>query len=407
MLIVSDAVSAPSGLARITRDLASRIHANLSDVYRVATAGYAACGSARFPWMQYNLEGMKDWVIPSLPEICNDHFQGERGIVWFIWDLARVSWFSQWREFPEMFNSCPDLALWLANANIEKWIYAPIDAESVGGKLSFPLAKAAVGFDRIIAYGRWAADVVFKAIGEREAGRVHLSFIPHGIDGEIFTEMPRSASRRMFFQRTGAGPLLGGKPEPIQKDELLIGIVGTNTPRKDWSIGIEAVAKIAQLRPVRLWIHTDVYERHWSIPTLLVDHRILDKAVVSTGVLSDEDLATAYSACDVTLGIGLGEGFGYPIFESMFCGTPCVHGDYGGAPEWMGGNTLLVPPDGHFYEGMYAFKRPVFNIDNWVDKVIEIAGKRTNRPGELEWKELWPHWEAYLRKAAQTNVPGE
>ena len=44
LLMVSDAVTAPSGLARITRELAERIHVNLSDVIDVATCGYGGVG---------------------------------------------------------------------------------------------------------------------------------------------------------------------------------------------------------------------------------------------------------------------------------------------------------------------------------------------------------------------------
>lgn len=407
LLIVSDGVAAPTGLARITRDLTSRIHTHLSDVYRVATAGHASCGSSRFPWMQYSLEGMKDWVLPSLPEICEDHFRGENGIIWFIWDLGRLGWFSQSESFPEPLDPYPGLHNWLRNLRAEKWVYAPIDAECPGGRLSFPLAKVTVGFNRIFTYGTWSASLIVNSLGMVEAAKRNLTYAPHGIDTEIFCEMPRMAARKMFFNRTGAVPLRKGNIEPIEpigKDELLIGIVATNQPRKDWALGIEAVAKIAEKRPVRLWIHTDKLERagSWSIPTLLVDFRLLDKVAVSMGYLSDEVMAEAYSACDVTLGIGSGEGFGYPIFESMFCGTPCVHGNYGGAPEWMGGDTLLVEPAAYRYESVYGFKRPVFRAEDWVAKIEEVSDKRTNYPSELDWNYLWPKWwEPLLRQAAQ------
>ena len=69
LLILSDAVSSSTGLGRIARDLAVRVHENLGDVYRLGTVGYGAPGSAKFPWPQYCLEGMDSWVCPTLPDI--------------------------------------------------------------------------------------------------------------------------------------------------------------------------------------------------------------------------------------------------------------------------------------------------------------------------------------------------
>lgn len=410
LLIVSDAVSAPTGLARITRDLTTRIYAHMSDLFDVATAGYGACGSTKFPWMQYHLEGMtSDWVLPSLPEICADHFKGRQGIIWFIWDLGRLGWFARPDNFRDPLRPFPELQRWLHTLNAQKWLYTPIDAESPGGRLSYPLAQAALGFNRLFCYGRWAAENIINGIGPEHAAGRGLTALPHGIDSDIFTEMPRSAARKMFFNRTGAQPLFK-EADPIQHDELLIGIVATNQPRKDWALGIEVAAKLKEKRPVRLWIHTDSLEKYWSIPTLLVDFGFInpnlqagdpDRTIVSLGYMTDERMAEAYSACDVTLGIGSGEGFGYPIFESIFCGTPCIHGNYGGAPEYMGGDTLLVEPVGYRYESAYGLKRPVFNADDWAAKVEMAAGKRINHPEELDWEKLWPHWETALRKAVE------
>ena len=49
ILIFSDAVSAPTGLARITRDIASRLHEHMGDVFDVATIGYGGSSSSKFP----------------------------------------------------------------------------------------------------------------------------------------------------------------------------------------------------------------------------------------------------------------------------------------------------------------------------------------------------------------------
>ena len=82
LLIVTDGISGPSGLARIGRYIATKTHENLSDVYRLGVAGYGGVGSRKFPFPQYHLEGVQsDWVLPSLPEIVQDFAGDERCIV--------------------------------------------------------------------------------------------------------------------------------------------------------------------------------------------------------------------------------------------------------------------------------------------------------------------------------------
>jgi glycosyltransferase involved in cell wall biosynthesis len=410
LLIIGDAVSSNSGLGRIGRDLATRIHEHLSDVYRVATFGSGGVGSCKLPFTQFSMENMRDWVLPSLPDVVNDFFGEERGIILFIWDLSRVSWFSQPQAFAELTNSFPGLQRWLSKQNYEKWIYCPIDASGPNDRLTFPLMKTLLGFDRILAYGSFGEGVIRRTIGDEQSDKRHLTNLPHGIDGEVFCPLPRNLCRKAFFQRTGAMQIVGDAL-PLQKDEVLIGIVATNQHRKDWALGLQTVSILSRTHKIRLWIHTDEMERYWSITALLIDYALIDKTVVSLGVISDEHMGAAYSACDFTLGIGP-EGFGYCIHESLFCGTPCLHGDYGGAPEWILGHVqgvvtrhddepLLVKPWAYRFEGVYASERPVFSPQDWAKKASELIGKRTNRNGEIDWVNLWPRWKAYLREAAK------
>ena len=88
--------------------------------------------------------------------------------------------------------------------------------------------------------------------------------------------------------------------------------MATNQTRKNWQLGI-ATARILLDRghDVRLWCHTDVLDRYWSIPNLIVDYGLQNRVAVTTQRFTDAQLASMYSACDVTLGIAP-EGFGLP-----------------------------------------------------------------------------------------------
>jgi glycosyltransferase involved in cell wall biosynthesis len=411
LLIISDAVAASTGLARVARDLAVRINTNLSDVYRIATAGFGSAGSSKFPWHQYFLEGVSDWVIPTIREIIEDFAGDEKCIVLFIWDASRLGWFSQPdRIGSESLAKFPGLKEWLRTANIERWTYSPIDASGPNDRLSFPLGLTLAGFDRILAYGDFGEGVIRRTLGEDESNKRHLTWLPHGIDTSVFYPRDRSASRLFFLENTKAQTILSmfGVPgvvtSPLEEDEVLIGAVATNQQRKDWTLAIETCAILSRDRKIRLWIHTDSLERAWSLPNLLIDYGLIDRTVISLGQITDENLAMAYSACDITLGPGA-EGFGFPLAESLACGTPLVTGSYAGAndfvPKWY-----LVDPIGFRYEGSYSCKRPVYNANDWANRADSLLSRpwlrsETSLPDRIDWNVNWIAWEKYLREAAK------
>lgn len=395
VLIVGDAVSSGTGLGRIAGEVATRADANLKDVCRIATFGYGGPGSRRFKFPQYHIEGMDNFVLPTLPEVWKDWAGNEPGVILFIWDAGRLGWFSR----PNMMCEIEPLKQFLTSAKIERWIYNPVDAEGPHDKLSYPLVQSLLGFDRILAYGQWGEDIIRRSLGDQFSRERDLDSIPHGIDPEVFYPRDRSEARKTFMALTGSGNLRGTLPPPIQDDEILIGTVATNQSRKDWGLWAE-ICELFHDRhfpKVRFWVHTDRGENNWSIAALLVDFGLADSTVISLGHLSDEEMAQAYSACDLTLGIGAGEGFGYPIAESLFCGTPCIHGKYAGAVDFMD-EDLLVNPARRHLESAYNYYRPIFDAKDWVDRMEYLLGKRVNSPSSLDWSNVWPRFDAWFRR---------
>jgi glycosyltransferase involved in cell wall biosynthesis len=392
ILLISDSPTSGTGLGRITCDLATRIHKHLPE-FRVGTMGYGGPISRKLGFPQYPMD-MKDWVLFNLPEVWEDFAGEERGILMTIWDASRLLWFSR----PENCTD-PRLRKFLTDGNFERWGYFPMDATGPDDRLTAILGHIMNGYDRVLGYSKWAYDILKNTLEPKE---LDLDWRPHGLDTSVFYPRHHRAARNGFGERIRARTSKG-KWMVIPSDTLFIGIVATNQMRKDYGLGIQIAAQLAEERKVILWIHTDVLERHWSIPALIKDFNFHhDNCVVTMVQFTDDQMAWNYSACDVTLGIGLGEGFGYPIFESLACGTPCIHGNYGGAPEHMK-EEMVVEPYFSRLEGCYNCIRPVYDPNEWV-RQIKMLPKRSGEsllPSHLDWENLWPSWAEWFLKGLE------
>lgn len=391
ILIVGDAPSAQSGLGRIVRDLAVRLHENCSDVYRVGTYGYGGPGSRELAFPQYHVTEMKDWYLPGLQDVWEDFAgQYQPGVIFTIWDLSRLLWFTRPEHCTE-----PRMRRWLEQKLFKRWGYLPIDAYGPHKRLSVMQRECLAGFDSIVSYSKWSEAMTRETLGEDEMARVGAGAIPHGIDTKVFNRKDRAKSRRVFHEN------MGFKGPEIEDGHVLVGIVATNQARKDYGLAMQVCAELAKTMPVRVFIQTDVLERFWSIPALLHDFGLLPNAIVNCGIITDEMMAHIYTACDVTLGVGLGEGYGYSTFESLACGTPHVTGSYGGHAEHMDAK-LLIEPIAYRYEGLYNCRRPVYNPIQWANAVKKALGSTVALPKELAWPNLWPVWEKWFRAQHQS-----
>lgn len=383
LLFLSDSVSGTSGLGRITRDLARRVHDNLADVFRVATVGYGGPGSSKNPWPEYHLHAIDNWLVPELPEIYDDWAQGREGIVMCVWDASRLYWLGTPQKCPN-----PHLRRFAERKDVKKWIYGAIDAEGPFGKLPALIAETYMGFDRVIDYSAFSSKITG-----------HPTWLPHGIDTNVFKPQSMHEARAAVAK----GGFIG-----LNDKSLLIGVVATNQARKNWQLAF-ATARVLLDRghDVRVWCHTDVIDRYWSLSNLIVDYGLMGRVAVTTQRFTDENLAGMYAACNITLGIGP-EGFGYPIAESLACGVPCIVGSYGAQAEFTP-ETMQLEPENYYYEGAFCSKRPIHNPFDWADKVEQWALYRIQTapasllPECVNWNgsTLWPAWESWFRKGIE------
>jgi glycosyltransferase involved in cell wall biosynthesis len=385
----SDHPAAFSGLARIHRDLATRIY--MDKDFRIATLGYGSPGSSKLPFQQYSWAQRPDFIPTELPYIWKD-FCPDGGVLFTIGDIQRFlpladgkfnpdEKFRQWMEHIRAFKK------------LELWGYFPIDACSVGGKLGPQLGHTLSCYDRVIVPSVWAQEVVKKTLPN-----MNCDVLPHGIDTSVFKPYDRKIAQDNLGSVFDSAIQWPRQMIEVPDEAVWIGIVATNQPRKDWALGIQTVAELAKKRPVFLWAHTDTLKRDygWSILELISDFGLLGSSMVTMGNLPDRSMALAYSACDVTLGIGLGEGFGYPIAESLACGVPCIHGNYAAAKEWLP-LDMKVEPIAWRMEGPLSMIRPVMHRADFARAVEANIGVSATLPAALDWNNLWPRWAEWLK----------
>lgn len=380
ILIVGDSPDAPSGLARIGRDVAN-ILVDIPGV-EVAYAGFWGIGDPDQPFKQYTLGPYIDDLSTKSLGVAIQRFRPD--ILFTIYDPARLLPLVH----PEVMPGTPETQAFRDAFSSGRrpllWGYFPIDAIGVRPNegLTGILREVLSGFERVLAYGPFGAKVIGATIG-REVG-----WIPHGIDTEVFS--PRRPDRSIL-QR---GDL------KVTPEDHLIGVVATNQPRKDWGTVFKVLSMLGP--EWKLWAHTDRQIGVWSFPALAEDLEVQDQ-VFMTDALNDEQLATLYSSCDITFGPGLGEGFGYPLVESMACGTPCVHVNYAGGADLLP-RDLLVDPIGFRTEGAYCVERPVLSAYKVLDRILvtyldpkESATWRSH-VARYSWPRVAPKWISWFKR---------
>lgn len=120
--------------------------------------------------------------------------------------------------------------------------------------------------------------------------------------------------------------------------------VGTVQPRKNYSRVIQALASLGTAwEDVQIviaggkgWLEDEMYR------TIKQTH--MEPRVKLIGFVDDADLPALYSQAACTLVVSLYEGFGFPVLESMACGTPVIAANVSSLPEVAGEAAVLVDP---------------------------------------------------------------
>lgn len=364
---LGDAPSLKSGLGRITRDL-SALTAQLPE-YRVACIGRGGIYSSQIGLPQYLFPESHGFGNDTLMEYVDADFaHGKPLIVCAIWDPARLLWLSRGEWYRKNQH------------RVRLWAYVPVDSASINGRLMRSEIAALEPFERVLAYGEFGARVLSASLGRE------IDWLPHGMSTDVFQPRDRQAAR----------VALG-----MSVRDKVVGCVMTNQIRKDWNC---AIAALAMLPGWKMWAHVDVLERHWSLLNLIEEYGVADRIKVTlSGELNDTELSYHYSACDVSI-LPSAEGYGYPIAESLACGTPVIHTKYGGG-VWDEMPVVYVPPNNLRIEGLFNSARPVLDPNGWADAItgnLPIAEECRAAVAHLDWKLLWPgRWKKWIMAGVQ------
>ena len=296
ILIISDSPNGSTGLGMITGQIASLAQKHVSDVCEVAVAGYGDRGENKQPFTVYPFTASANWEIPELPWIWK-RFAGDRkGIILTVQNIA---WLPS-LTYPERLP-IGELSNFLMSGKVKIWSYVPIDSVCLNERLSGYEEKILQKLDRILAYTKFGSDAIDRTLGNDLGTTPH---IPHGTDEKIFYPRSRKEARATLVSRIGRG---NGE---VSEDIILIGIFATNTPRKDWPLGIEVCGRLAEKGyNIGLLIHTDRMHGNWNLKELCHGFGLKGRVIESTRPLDREEMPWLYAACDVTLGIG-SEGWG-------------------------------------------------------------------------------------------------
>lgn len=130
----------------------------------------------------------------------------------------------------------------------------------------------------------------------------------------------------------------------IPLDVPYIFSIGTVQPRKNYGKLISAIARLRDDFPDmhlviaggKGWLEGPIYQA--------VDVLDLHNRVHFIGFADEADIPVLYSDARCTAYISLYEGFGFPVVESMACGTPVLTSNVSSMPEVGGTAAFFVDP---------------------------------------------------------------
>lgn len=121
--------------------------------------------------------------------------------------------------------------------------------------------------------------------------------------------------------------------------------VGNIEPKKNLKLLIQSYTSLIKRYNIKHQLII-IGQLAWKYKEVLsmIEQNPFKHKIKLLGYVEEIDLPAIYSLASVFVFPSLYEGFGYPVLESMACGTPVICSNRGALPEITGGNCLLIDP---------------------------------------------------------------
>ncbi len=241
--------------------------------------------------------------------------------------------------------------------------YVPLDHITISPSLK---PKLDASFE-LIAMCDYGENLLLKA------GYKNVSKIYHGVDTEIYklSDRPKEECRTA----------LGFAP-----NDFVVSMVQMNRAgRKDIPRQLEALSIFRQQNPdipLKLYLHTLLNQGDGDKLIDLINLTGLQDITRTPPErdyvlgFSEEEMSRVYQGSDVLLHASQSEGFGFPLIESMACGTPVIAGDATSMTEILNPviPEFLVKQKDFQWVGTIPAKVPTIDQEDIVRK-LEIAAR--------------------------------
>jgi glycosyltransferase involved in cell wall biosynthesis len=313
-----------------------------------------------------------------VPDPALRRFGGNKSIPEMFWELFGVShevkrdgisllhnpyWTAPYLHFAPTVVTIPDLFL-IAEFR-PTW-------RQLHWKLFFDaLRRISERADAIIVPSTWVKDQVSTTLGYP---RERISITPLGadhLDGPIAPP----------FLQIGDQPYLvtvaSGDPGRKNLGRILSAVERVRAAHPELQLVISGNIPRAALQETARQVLANPHDMDW---------------VESAGAVTDAQLSRLYSDAVALVFPSLGEGFGFPIVEAMYCGCPVVTSNVTACPETAGGAAILVDP--HSVPEIEAGILELLQSDDRRTALI-AAGKERVRT--LTWDDTWTQTKQVYR----------
>ncbi|ADZ09219.1 glycosyl transferase group 1 [Methanobacterium lacus] len=170
----------------------------------------------------------------------------------------------------------------------------------------------------------------------------------------------------------------------IPENQKTILYVGSETPRMNLDFLLKSLSKLKKTYPdfklIKVGDPQSFGAREHFLNTIKATG--LEKNVIFTGYVAEEELPKWYNAADLLVYPCLYAGFGVPPLEAMACGTPVITSNTSSLPEVVGNAGVMVDPN-----DTDAMSKSMFEVLTNESRKEELVQRGLKRSKLFQWDE--------------------